>query len=545
MKKLAILCVLVLACVVFAAEPILRVGLITDTHIGKTAESCAHVRVAFEQLKPLKPDLIVHLGDIAHEHYPTGYNHYRAIFNEVFPEQPPKELFIYANHDKFSFKGSLEEAYKQVEKEIGATNSIYAKLVLKGYPFLVFRQSPNPERFEKDISEAETEFPDKPIFVLTHEPPFNTIYNSVAWGSRKTRAILDKHPRVVEFCGHTHSSLRDERVIWQGNFTCINAGCLNGWAGVYVGGAPSKWKKFHGFLLLEVYPEQLVVRRFECDSGKEYAPDHRWTIPLPFDPKTAPYSRANRNAVAPTPQFPEGAAIAHDFQAKGLTLRFPEVQQDTAEYRVEIQKPGADGQWKLLARYDQCSSFYLAEQPKEHEMFIPADYFQSGEKYRISIAPMGFWKKVGNPIFVEVTAPQLSEAEVVYESTDPMKDLPLLAEDGKPVPQKDGFYQLRKTSYLELPKKVWTDFPKQTQFRIVIDAEFKQSEDVSWFMKMHEPSTNHSRSSRPCTAPGEAGTLRYILTFKKLTDDAHYIFQFFNGDPAKLRIANFRIDKLK
>ena len=72
MKKLAILCVLVLACVVFAAEPILRVGLITDTHIGKTAESCAHVRVAFEQLKPLKPDLIVHLGDIAHEHYPTN-----------------------------------------------------------------------------------------------------------------------------------------------------------------------------------------------------------------------------------------------------------------------------------------------------------------------------------------------------------------------------------------------------------------------------------------------------------------------------------------
>ena len=114
-----------------AEEPVLRAGFITDTHIGATAESCAHVRKAFEVFRDQKVDLIVHLGDIANVHNPAGYRHYRNIFNDVFAERKPEQIFAYAGHDAIGFK-DVDEAYRIVEKEIGATNSIYAKRVLKG-----------------------------------------------------------------------------------------------------------------------------------------------------------------------------------------------------------------------------------------------------------------------------------------------------------------------------------------------------------------------------------------------------------------------------
>jgi len=262
MKKIVLLCVLAAVSALRAEDPVLRAGIMTDTHIGETAESCAHVRKAFEIFRAQKVDLVINLGDIAQEHYPSGYRHYRKIFNEVFPEPRPAELFVFAGHDARGFRGTTEEAYKIVEKEIGASNSSYGKLVLKGYPFLVFRQMPDLERYKRDIAQAEKEFPGKPIFVLNHEPPINTTYHSIYWGSRTLRPILERHSRVVQFTGHAHSSVRDERNIWQGKFTSISAGCLQHWGGMLVG-TPARSKGSDGMLLLEVYPEKLVVRRFE------------------------------------------------------------------------------------------------------------------------------------------------------------------------------------------------------------------------------------------------------------------------------------------
>ena len=154
MKKLVLLCAALAASVLIAEEPLLRAGIMTDTHIGETAESCAHVRKAFELFRAQKADLVVNLGDIANDHFPSGYRHYRNIFNKVFPEPRPAELFVFAGHDARGFRGTYDEAYKVVEKEIGAKNSLYGKLVLKGYPFLVFKQNPDLERYERDIAQA-------------------------------------------------------------------------------------------------------------------------------------------------------------------------------------------------------------------------------------------------------------------------------------------------------------------------------------------------------------------------------------------------------
>lgn len=536
-----------LAGLTVAEEPILRAGIMTDTHIGQTAESCAHVRKALEIFRGQKVDLVAHLGDIANNHFPSGYRHYRNIFNEVFPEPRPAELFVFAGHDVRGFRGTYDEAYKIVEREIGARNSTYGRLVLKGYPFLVFRQAPDPGRYEVEIVRAEKEFPGKPIFVLNHEPPFDTTYHSLLWGSRKLRPILEKHPRVVQFTGHAHSSVRDERNIWQGKFTSISAGCLQNWQGMLVG-APAPGKKSDGMLLLEVYPEKLVIRRFEYLTGKEYGAGKRWVVPLPFDAKTAPYAPERRNASLPVPEFAPGAALKADFVPDGLRLRFPEVSDGVAEYRIAIEKADADGKWISFARYDRFGGFYLHDPPKQWEVLLNRGYFEPGKKYRVTVAPMGFGRKYGRVLATVFTAPAFPENPVVFDCTDPMKELPFRSVRGeRAVPRQEGFFFLKADADLILPESIWKTAPKNARFRLIADIRFKQSARVPWMMLVFDPKNRRYLTMRICTVPGDAGMMRYAadIQLPNPGDKTHCVFRFSGGDPGLVRFGRLRVEQLR
>ena len=56
-----------------ASGRVARVGLVTDTHVGTTMESCARVRAALELFKKKGVEMVVNCGDIADRHYPDGY----------------------------------------------------------------------------------------------------------------------------------------------------------------------------------------------------------------------------------------------------------------------------------------------------------------------------------------------------------------------------------------------------------------------------------------------------------------------------------------
>ena len=73
----------------WAAEtPLLKIGVMTDTHVGKTKESCARARLAYEMFRDMGVDLIANVGDVADHHYPTGYTAYREMV-EAFTRSTP------------------------------------------------------------------------------------------------------------------------------------------------------------------------------------------------------------------------------------------------------------------------------------------------------------------------------------------------------------------------------------------------------------------------------------------------------------------------
>ena len=81
-------------------KPILKVGLITDTHIKNDKASCDRVGMAWRLFKSEGVDMVANLGDIADHNYPKGYEGYRETVDEVWPQgpdhpaSPPTNLYM-------------------------------------------------------------------------------------------------------------------------------------------------------------------------------------------------------------------------------------------------------------------------------------------------------------------------------------------------------------------------------------------------------------------------------------------------------------------
>ena len=79
----------------------------------------------------------------------------------------------------------------------------------------------NHSWFEEQIKLALENNDNKPIFVTTHFPPKNTVYGSQEWGDDTLNEYFKKYPQIINFSGHSHFSLIDERSIYQKDYTAI------------------------------------------------------------------------------------------------------------------------------------------------------------------------------------------------------------------------------------------------------------------------------------------------------------------------------------
>lgn len=102
MKNIAVIIAVLFSFILPAAEkPLLRAGLITDTHVTPDIKSVKKLRAAFELFKREKVDLVINLGDVADKFHPQAYRHYRDTVKAVYPNGI-KEIIAYANHDQVS-----------------------------------------------------------------------------------------------------------------------------------------------------------------------------------------------------------------------------------------------------------------------------------------------------------------------------------------------------------------------------------------------------------------------------------------------------------
>ena len=548
-----------------AGQPLMRLGVMTDTHVGSSVESCSRLRAACELFRNHGADLVINNGDIADHFNPEGYARYRQVFDEVYAGRPkPREIFVYAWHDAFCYRGrrfsdvasAAPAAFEDVRLSLRAQNPHTDVIEFRGYAFLVMPQfigSPgfiSFDEYERRVAEACAAHPGRPVFVVDHVPPYATVYNSCNWGEERRRKILDKYPQAVVFSGHVHGSLRNDAMIWQDTFTVINAGCLQKWSGVFPG-SPWQRKDAYGVLTVDVCADRLVVRRWDVRDGREIDPEHPWIVPLPFDAATAPYNRPRLTAREVAPQFAAGAklqAAAEGHPFAGFRLAFPEVADGAMQYRISAARKQKDG-WEDFCSATLCSEFW--KHPKDRtgrSTFLMDDrLFDPGVSYRLSVAPVGQYGAVGKPIVAEVTAPaDFQKTTVTYVSENPMQELVFTDLNGNRPGTKDGFYGplAPHGCFLALPATAFSG-GKDASYVVTVDLRTRIPNPGRTFtLHVHDRAAGKGLSEPVITGNGDSGAQRYALEVRGADGKGDCGLRLDGGDPSQIRFERIRVERL-
>lgn len=529
-------------------KPLWKAGIVTDTHVKRTRESCELVKKACDLFAEQGIDIFINCGDIADHYYPEAYPILKELTDAAFPAKPPRKIWVYANHDRIDRQDEpWEKVMVDVKRLLGATNDIYDLVDMNGYPLLVFPQWLDMERAEKTIAGvcADPKYAGKPVFIFDHVPPEATTDNSITWGSRARLDLYSKFPRIVNVTGHSHGSLRSELNIWQGGFTSVNMGCLQVWGGHAVGGAPAS-KKNYGAVVMEVYADRLVFRRFDVRTKEEYGADERWTVPLPFDPATAPYRRGRTMETEPVPQFPAGATLAlkadSPFTAVDMTFPRAEGKHGTYIYKVQVTTPEGEP----LTRNDMFGQFYLPEGERTATLVrkLSAGYFDPGKRYRVRITPCNCFGKGGKPIEAEFTAPAADGFKTLFESADPMAECPFMTglDGGKRIKAKDGWYDIGAGNHrLEFPDGLWAG---KGRFRFTVDMETKQTAVRTWTLVLRNPNPLKNANARIATPAGDSGKMRYVIEFTKGNPKFLYYLLVREGSAGSIRFNHVKIERM-
>ena len=530
----------------FAAEPIMRVGLLTDTHIKAKKSSCERLAGAYALFRKQNVDMIINTGDIADVYDVRAYRNYRDTVNKAYEgvEKRPAEIFVYANHDRIRReKESCWDVFKDVKKELGIPNDPYDIIKFKGYTFVVIPQFVNWEKYAQMLETAAKENPDKPFFVLDHIPPKPNDPKS------PRHKLLKKYPNAVVFCGHAHATLRNERLIWQDGFTAVRLGSMYDWRLSLVGSVPQSFNS-DMFAVLEVYKDKLVIRRYSALKQQEYRANDPWTIPLPFDPATAPYTFEKRAAESTAPEFPAGAGIKLAPNANGVQITFPKSTHPDGvlKYVVELFCEN-NGSWQRLSRQDVNGDFMFDEQERKAEIMhtISAGFFDVGKKYRVTVSPVHVFGKQGRCISAEFSAPEFAKHTIIYECKEPMKEL--LFKSGLAGGEvfkldKDGFYiHNNYNGRLEYPGEVWAG-KAGTRFRFIIDMHLKQGKFDPWSVVLRNPKPLKNASHRIATECGDSGAQRFVIEFTKRKSAFKYYLLIREGETGKIRFNYVRIERL-
>ena len=494
---------------IYANQPVLRVGAITDNHFDRKRPAMAErTRLAFELFKLHKVDIFVDCGDVVDTYQPEMFKLWREIYLKTFSDEKnrPPFLMIPAGHDRIGT--TWEKGYSDFVRLTGS-GSVNPVKQIKGYYFVSIAQNENPAILEKNLKEAIAKSSKgQTVFVITHYPPRNTTPGSFssAGGDQAYRDILDKYPQAIVISGHTHSRLMDARSIWQGNFTAINAGSL---AYYDVGGIANQAIRNYAYdaSIIEVYKDKVVVRRFDVSNNKEIDPKNPWTWQLPYNPKNAPYNPVIRQKTFPIPSFKENSKaiyknIKNSWNRWGvLEISLPENYEDAISYKIELKKDNSH--YGIV----EFSTPQMLE--KNIQFSFMAGYLTPGV-YTYTITPKNYFNIEGKPLKGKFTVKKLPWQNLNFSAPTPVytnrKQGKIIQHD------KDSFYDTKGDFRLVIPQEV-------------IDKAVAQKKKLILSLDIECIGRNHNSNLRITDEAAKIVTLTTIC-YRKTSQKQRYSFVF-------------------
>ena len=501
-------------------EPLVRVGITTDTHFGrpdvKGVESCEK---AWRIFKDRGCALVAHCGDIADRFSPDAYAEVCRMRERVFgdPKTAPREVWVYAYHDRIGMPDDTDKRgignYALLKDLLRIPHEAYDSFSISGFEFLVVPQAVDFGKYETMLAAACAKSPGKPVFVFDHHPGRSTTENSDFDGDARRRDLLEKFPQVVHITGHAHGSLYNEQNIHQAAYTSVSAACLTYFTGHYVGAVAGTGQN-RSVLVLEIFGDHAVFRRYAVESGEEIGADEPWTIRWPYDPKKPFYSPESMRARHPPATFPSGAVLSVT-RGPNLLVEFPETgSRFTWYYRIEAyREDGSAGRSVRILRRDVRGEYW--RDPKDRKGIVrdalDAAYFTAGEEIVLTVTPCDFWGGEGEPLTWRGAAPECGYRLVcrgeVEKGTFRLPDLS---------PEVDG-----------------------KALKVVVDVEIDQSGSVP--IAIGVKACDFWWAARMSTPPGRS-KLTYVFDIAKARTDTRYEFSIAGGtEPRSVEFTNLRI----
>lgn len=417
-------------------KPLVKIGVISDVQAYDVREDwgMSNLIKALKILAPLKPEVIINAGDLADSaEFPDVYNIYNQLFAEYFPDKLPQQVICAGNHDVWGSRGqSLSAMLDEFCRRLAIPRTAVYRKEINGFDFIAVSEEHVEDYTAETIAqlrqlldESALHKPGKPVFVVTHYPPADTMSGSCSRHGRKSlRNLFNEYPQVVSLSGHTHYPLEDERAIWQQEFTAVTTATLS-----YGCIAENLFNVCNGILpfareavqvmYMEVFADKVVIRRYNVEDAREIKPHARWQFHWPYNP-AQPELGLQRIKNRRAPEFPETAQLLLRYDYGFVYAVFDAARHDdmVKYYHIRTSVKQPDGSWKEQQSVDFAASFYRLQNNCSTREFLklPDGALVSGEWNRIEIFPVETFGLTGRPLTVERLIPFTWR----YRQIDPM-----------------------------------------------------------------------------------------------------------------------------
>ncbi len=404
-------------------EPRLKVGIISDVQGYAFPQDWGmhNCEKALKRLAEKEIDVLLMAGDLAdHGDDPSPLEYYQNMLKQCFGEKVPVQVNCAGNHDFWNHPGigsrSQKTIYETFCKVAGDEVADPIRKTIGGYDFIAFSTDKDRDYSEEDcekllrpvIEDAVRRDPEKPVFVVTHYQPSDTVTGSLHSGRTGLKKVMNDYPQVVSFSGHTHCPLEDERCIWQGEFTAVNTAslsyaCIEDKCENLTGPILPFAREAVQFMYMEIYDDRLEIHRYNAEDGHEIiGEDGLWNIPLPYDPASPVYSFEQRKAKRKAPEFRDGTMLYMRIDFGFTYLLFEGAKAHFYRLVITCDDGTPPMEFKYIA-----PDFYRLERNKDpRQIFkIPRNTIQAGKWYRFDVYPVDTFGAEGKPVSLHAQVP--------------------------------------------------------------------------------------------------------------------------------------------
>lgn len=392
--------------------PTIRLVLITDTHNHNDRVANA-IDTAYEMFDNAEPyagiDGFFGLGDFSSVGGENDYiNFVAALKAHVRPETPV--INIHGNHE---FKN--DNYYEYFVNNFGYEPNTYT--TINGFSCIAFSGersltewtfTPKSLKWLSDsIADAEKNQTDgRAIFVFQHPHPWGTVYGSSVWGDPQLNPILNGHPNIVDFSGHSHFPMNDPRSINQTSFTAVGCGAMEYFEldnNFLPGQHPDGYDPANEMCIVEADNDGSVrIRGYDLLSDTYFC---EYYIDDVNDCKNYPYTYNNMALHDKAPVFPaDTTATAYQNESGEWVISFTEAEAAPGyvvhDYKVLI----TDEKGKPLLFKTFVDDYFVIDEDNTADFRIGSDTLESGKTYKLLTVAESAYHKFSKPLRLTFTA---------------------------------------------------------------------------------------------------------------------------------------------